>query len=71
MLICLQLAGQFMKNYIFIAVGIIGGASTDVVQTILEVPKQQKKKKLLELLREKGLFFSLIRPFNLLVGHLT
>lgn len=45
-----------MKNYIFIAVGIVGGASKDVKQTILEVPKKEKKKRLLEILREKGEF---------------
>ncbi|KAI5715805.1 hypothetical protein M8J77_022715 [Diaphorina citri] len=70
-----KLAGQFMKNYIFIAVGIIGGASTDVVQTILEVPKQQKKKKLLELLREKDedgviVFVSTIRNADFIACYL-
>lgn len=45
-----ELAGQFLNNYIFVAVGIVGGASTDVEQTIHMVSKFQKRKKLEELL---------------------
>ncbi|XP_058447291.1 ATP-dependent RNA helicase vasa-like [Malaya genurostris] len=45
-----ELAGQFLHNYIFVAVGIVGGASTDVEQTIHQVTKFQKRKKLQEIL---------------------
>lgn len=46
-----RLAGRFLrKNYIFLAVGVVGGACADVQQTILEVSKYDKRKKLLELL---------------------
>lgn len=45
-----ELAGQFLNNYIFVAVGIVGGASTDVEQTIHQVTRFQKRKKLEELL---------------------
>lgn len=45
-----ELAGQFLNNYIFVAVGIVGGASSDVEQNIYEVTKFQKRKKLEEIL---------------------
>lgn len=46
-----DLAGQFLNNYIFVAVGIVGGACTDVQQNIYNVAKFEKRKKLLEILR--------------------
>ncbi|XP_053686042.1 ATP-dependent RNA helicase vasa-like [Sabethes cyaneus] len=45
-----ELAGQFLDNYIFIAIGIVGGASSDVDQVIYEVKRFQKRKKLEEIL---------------------
>ncbi|XP_058818928.1 ATP-dependent RNA helicase vasa-like [Topomyia yanbarensis] len=45
-----ELAGQFLNNYIFVAVGIVGGASADVEQTVYNVTKFQKRKKLHEIL---------------------
>ncbi|XP_053693222.1 ATP-dependent RNA helicase vasa-like [Sabethes cyaneus] len=45
-----ELAGQFLNNYIFAAVGIVGGASADVEQTVFQVTKFQKRKKLQEIL---------------------
>jgi probable ATP-dependent RNA helicase DDX4 len=45
-----QLAGQYLRNYIFLTVGIVGGASTDVEQEFLEVTKFQKRTKLTEIL---------------------
>lgn len=47
-----HLAGKFLHNYIFIAVGIVGSASTDVEQIFYQVSKYSKREKLLELLRE-------------------
>lgn len=44
-----QLAGVFLKDYVFIAVGIVGGACSDVVQTIVEVKPYEKKESLLSL----------------------
>lgn len=44
------LASQYLKNYIFLAVGVIGCASTDVEQEFLEVGKFQKRAKLVEIL---------------------
>lgn len=44
------MAARFMMDYIFITVGILGGACNDVKQHICEVPKKQKKDQLLALL---------------------
>jgi len=46
-----RLAGEFMKEYIFLTVGIVGGANSDVDQTILQVQQFDKREKLLEVLR--------------------
>jgi len=46
-----RLAREFLDdNYIFLAVGIVGGANTDVKQEILKVSQTEKRKKLNELL---------------------
>lgn len=47
-----HLAGKFLHNYVFIAVGIVGSASTDVEQNFFEVTRFEKRDKLLEMLRE-------------------
>lgn len=47
-----RLAGQYLNRYIFIAVGIVGGACADVEQNIFEVAKFDKRKKLMEILTE-------------------
>lgn len=41
-----RLAGQFLNDYIFLAVGIVGGASADVEQHFFEVTKFKKRGKL-------------------------
>ncbi|XP_050293199.1 ATP-dependent RNA helicase vasa [Anthonomus grandis grandis] len=46
-----HLAGKFLHNYIFVVVGIVGSASTDVEQTVISVPKYEKINKLLEMLQ--------------------
>jgi len=46
-----RLAGEFMKEYIFLTVGIVGGANSDVDQTILQVTQFDKREKLMEVLR--------------------
>lgn len=47
-----HLAGKFLHNYIFVAVGIVGSASTDVEQIFHEVSQFQKRHKLIEMLKE-------------------
>lgn len=43
-------AGRFLNDYIFLAIGVVGGACTDVQQEILSVKKYDKRNKLLEIL---------------------
>lgn len=42
-----MLAGEFLKDYIFLAVGIVGGASADVEQNFIEVTKFKKLNQLM------------------------
>ncbi|XP_037933556.1 ATP-dependent RNA helicase vasa-like [Teleopsis dalmanni] len=50
-----NLAKEYLKNYIFISVGIVGGACSDVDQIIIEVSRFDKRKKLLEILRQENM----------------
>jgi len=46
-----RLAREFLaNNYVFLTVGMVGGANQDVTQTIMSVSKFEKRKKLQELL---------------------
>ncbi|XP_035703137.1 ATP-dependent RNA helicase vasa isoform X2 [Folsomia candida] len=46
-------AAEFLKsNYVFISIGIVGGACSDVVQEFLQVERSEKRGKLLEILRD-------------------
>lgn len=45
-----QLAGRFLRDYLFLTIGIVGGASTDVEQEFMEVGKFKKRDKLIEIL---------------------
>nr|AAW78361.1 vasa RNA helicase [Tribolium castaneum] len=47
-----QLAGKFLLNYIFIAVGIVGSACTDVEQKFFQVSKFDKRSKLVSILEK-------------------
>lgn len=49
-----RLAGEFLKNYIFVTIGVVGGACSDVQQTVYEVGKFNKRSKLMEILRESA-----------------
>uniref|UniRef100_A0A336LJB2 RNA helicase n=1 Tax=Culicoides sonorensis TaxID=179676 RepID=A0A336LJB2_CULSO len=48
-----RLAGEFLKDYVFVAVGVVGGACTDVVQTIVEARRTEKRNKLMEILEKE------------------
>lgn len=54
-----HLAARFLNNYLFVAVGIIGGASSDVEQIFHEVSKYEKQNKLKSLITEFGEFILL------------
>uniref|UniRef100_A0A673I320 RNA helicase n=1 Tax=Sinocyclocheilus rhinocerous TaxID=307959 RepID=A0A673I320_9TELE len=50
-----RMAADFLKvDYIFLAVGVVGGACSDVEQTIIQVDQYSKRDQLLELLRSTG-----------------
>lgn len=45
-----QLSTKFLNNYVFVAVGIVGSACTDIEQVFYEVQKADKRAKLKELM---------------------
>lgn len=47
-----MLASNYLKNYLFLTVGIVGGASTDVEQEFIEVSKFKKRNTIYELLTQ-------------------
>ena len=49
------LAANYLNDYIFVTVGLVGGASTDITQTIVEIPGSEKRSKLEEILLESGI----------------
>jgi len=50
-----RLAAEFLKvDYLFLAVGVVGGACSDVEQTIIQVDQFSKRDQLLELLKTTG-----------------
>lgn len=49
-----ELARKFLNNYLFLTVGIVGGANSDVEQIFYEVSKKDKRNKLKELLERDG-----------------
>ncbi|NXJ00910.1 DDX4 helicase, partial [Psophia crepitans] len=50
-----RLAGEFLKtHYLFVVVGHVGGACSDVQQNILQVPQYSKRDKLIEILQSTG-----------------
>lgn len=50
-----RLAADFLKvDYLFLAVGVVGGACSDVEQHIIQVTKYSKREQLLELLKTTG-----------------
>ncbi|XP_011645644.1 ATP-dependent RNA helicase vasa [Pogonomyrmex barbatus] len=48
-----ELAGRFLRNYLFLAVGIVGGACSDVEQNFYQASGQSEKRKLLKELIDK------------------
>ncbi|XP_074713037.1 putative ATP-dependent RNA helicase DDX4 [Strix uralensis] len=50
-----RLAGEYLKtDYLFVVVGHMGGACSDVQQNILQVPNYSKRDKLIEILQSIG-----------------
>lgn len=49
-----KLAQDFLNNYLFLAVGVVGGANTDVEQVIYKVGRFEKRDKVISLINEIG-----------------
>lgn len=47
-----KLAAEFLEDYLFLAVGLVGAANRDVVQSFYQVEKFSKRDKLIEVLTE-------------------
>lgn len=63
-----MMAKQYLKpNYVFIAVGEIGGACKDVKQEIMEVTKFEKKKELIKVLESLGYYFKIYFIFEIVM----
>lgn len=58
------MAADFLKtDYLFLAVGIVGGACSDVEQSFVQVTKFSKREQLLDLLKTTGMvYFVAILP---------
>jgi probable ATP-dependent RNA helicase DDX4 len=64
-----HLAGKFLHNYLFLAVGIVGGACTDVEQHFHLMSKFEKRRKLLDLLSQEGWLYRLDFVFIIKILH--
>ncbi|XP_053394753.1 uncharacterized protein LOC128555684 isoform X2 [Mercenaria mercenaria] len=49
-----KLASEYLNDYLFLSVGVVGGANTDVSQHVFEVDRLQKRDKLTEILNQSG-----------------
>ena len=49
-----KLAQDFLNRYLFLTIGIVGCANTDVEQVIFKTTQFEKRNKLLEILNEVG-----------------
>ncbi|XP_052283636.1 probable ATP-dependent RNA helicase DDX4 isoform X2 [Dreissena polymorpha] len=49
-----KLAAEYLNDYLFLSIGMVGGASSDVSQHIFEVDRMAKREKLVEILSEEG-----------------
>lgn len=49
-----KLAGGYLSNYIFVTTGTVGGTNPDVMQEFHEVPRNEKKTKLMDILKDIG-----------------
>lgn len=49
-----RLAGEYLNDYLFLTVGRVGGACTDVTQSVFEVDRQEKREQLCNILTESG-----------------
>jgi len=48
------IASKYLDNYLYVVVGMVGGACTDVSQEFLQVSKFDKRKTLIDILQKQG-----------------
>ena len=65
-----KMAGDFLNDYLFLTVGRVGGACTDVTQTVLEVDRQEKRSRLCDILTETGIVHSCYTEHGCRIVHL-
>lgn len=61
-----KLAREYLNDYLFLAVGSVGGTNLDIKQEVLDVQGNQKRSVLMEILGQSGelsfvLFFVMLR----------
>ena len=49
-----RMAQQMLNNYLFITVGKVGGANSDIEQRVVQVGQTDKREKLVNILNESG-----------------
>ncbi|XP_035216173.1 probable ATP-dependent RNA helicase vasa-like isoform X2 [Stegodyphus dumicola] len=49
-----KMAGDFLDNYLFLTVGMVGAANADVEQTFFSVGQYDKRQKLMDILKDVG-----------------
>ena len=54
-----QLARKYLHEHVFVTVGRVGGANTDITQQLLCVTRDEKRRKLEEILNAQGSFLLL------------
>lgn len=62
-----RLAADFLKDdYLFVAVGRIGGSNLDISQTVMSVPGDDKQQKLFDILLESGMYLAISGYFPII-----
>lgn len=47
-------ADKFLNNYLFLTIGVVGGTTSDIDQSVIAVGEYEKKEKLQEILTSAG-----------------
>ena len=59
-----KLAREFLNDYLFLAVGSIGGSNLDIKQEILDLQTDQKRNSLLEMIGQSGNLLKVYTNFS-------
>lgn len=50
-----RLAADFLHDHVFLTVGVVGGTTSDIQQSVVEVGEYEKREKLQEILSSSGM----------------